>query len=137
MIRGPIVMEKYWGNETATVETIEPDGWLHTGDVGYTDEEGCIFLVDRRKDMIVTAGYNVYPAEIERVLLKHPAVAMAAVGKVPDELKGELAHAFIVLKPGAAADKDEIIEFCRQHLTAYKVPRGDPFYRRITDHKHR
>jgi long-chain acyl-CoA synthetase len=127
MIRGPIVMEKYWGNETATVETIEPDGWLHTGDVGYMDEEGCIFLVDRRKDMIVTAGYNVYPAEIERVLLKHPAVAMAAVGKVPDELKGELAHAFIVLKTGAAADKDEIIEFCRKHLAAYKVPRGIHF----------
>lgn len=127
MIRGPIVMEKYWGNETATLETIEPDGWLHTGDVGYMDEEGCIFIVDRRKDMILTAGYNVYPAEIERVLLKHPAVAMAAVGKVPDELKGELAHAFIVLKTDAAADKTEIIDFCRQHLAAYKVPRDVHF----------
>ncbi len=127
MIRGPIVMEKYWGNDTATAETIEPDGWLHSGDVGYMDEEGCIFLVDRRKDMIVTAGYNVYPAEIERVLLKHPVVAMAAVGKVPDELKGELAHAFIVVKTDAAADKTEIIEFCRQHLAAYKLPRDVHF----------
>jgi long-chain acyl-CoA synthetase len=127
LIRGPIVMEKYWGKEEATKETVEPDGWLHTGDVGYMDEDGCVFIIDRKKDMILTAGFNVYPAEIERVLLKHPAVAMAAVGKVPDELKGELAHAFIVLKNNADATKKEVEEFCREHLAAYKVPRGIHF----------
>ena len=124
MFRGPIVMEEYWGNEEATRETIEEDGWLHTGDVCYMDEDGYIFVVDRKKDMIITAGYNIYPAELERVILKLDKVAICAVGKEPDELKGELAKAFVVLKPGARATEDEILSFCRQHLANYKVPRG-------------
>lgn len=123
MIRGPLVMEGYYGNEAATRATIEPDGWLHTGDVARMDEDGYIFVVDRKKDMILTAGYNVYPAEIERVVSAHPAVAMVAVGKVADETKGELAKAYVVLAQGASATEAEIIGFCREHLAAYKVPR--------------
>jgi long-chain acyl-CoA synthetase len=127
MVRGPIVMLGYFGNDAATKETIEPDGWLHTGDVAVSDEAGRFFVVDRRKDMIVTAGYNVYPAEIERVIARHPAVAMVAVGSLPDELKGELARAYVVLRPGAAAAEQEIIDYCRPHLAAYKLPRSVAF----------
>ena len=127
MVRGPLVMLGYFGNETATRETIEPDGWLHTGDVAVGDEDGRFFLVDRRKDMIVTAGYNVYPAEIERVIATHPAVAMVAVGSQPDELKGELARAYTVLRPNASATEQEIIDHCRPHLAAYKLPRSVAF----------
>lgn len=123
MVRGPIVMMGYFGNEEKTKETIEPDGWLHTGDVAQMDGEGCVYIVDRKKDMILTAGYNVYPAEIERVVGGHPAVALVAVGSVPDEMKGELAKAYIVLKEGINATEQEIIEFCRESLAAYKVPR--------------
>jgi long-chain acyl-CoA synthetase len=127
MVRGPIVMQGYFGNEEKTRETIEPDGWLHTGDVARMDEDGCIFIVDRKKDMIVTAGYNVYPAEIERVVAGHPAVALVAVGSVDDEMRGELAKAYVVLKDGATATEDEIIDFCRGSLAAYKVPRRVQF----------
>ena len=127
MVRGPIVMQGYYGNETATRETIEPDGWLHSGDLARQDEDGYLWIVDRRKDMILTAGYNVYPAELERVIAMHPAVALVAVGPRPDELKGEIAKAYVVLKPGAGADADEIREHCREHLAAYKVPREVQF----------
>src|SRR6185312_11326592 len=80
-------------------------------------------IVDRKKDMILTAGYNVYPAEIERVLCMHPAVALAAVGGVPDEVKGELAKAYVVLRPGATVASEDLVAHCRAHLAAYKVPR--------------
>jgi long-chain acyl-CoA synthetase len=124
VFRGPIIMDGYYGNEEATRESIQSDGWLHTGDVGYMDEEGNFYIVDRKKDMIITGGFNVYPAEIERVLLGHPKVTMAAIGKELDELKGELAKAYVVLKTGETATEQEIISFCREHLAAYKVPRG-------------
>lgn len=127
MIRGPIVMQGYYGNEAATCETIEPDGWLHSGDLAHMDEEGAIFIVDRRKDMINSGGFKVFPAEIERVVAAHPAVAMVAVGSQPDELKGEIAKAYVVLKPSAAADAEEIIALCRRELAAYKVPRAVQF----------
>ncbi|MBI3951658.1 MAG: long-chain-fatty-acid--CoA ligase [Acidobacteria bacterium] len=127
MIRGPIVMQGYYGNEAATRSTIEPDGWLHTGDLARLDAEGYIYIIDRKKDMIITAGYNVYPAEIERVIAAHPAVAMVAVGSQPDDLKGEIAKAYIVLKGGAQADEESILAFCREHLAAYKVPRTVQF----------
>ena len=123
MIRGPVVMQGYFGNEAATRETIEPDGWMHTGDIASRDADGFIHIVDRKKDMILTAGYNVYPAEIERALAGHPAVALAAVGPVADEKKGELAKAYIVLKDGVEADESEVIAFCREKLAAYKAPR--------------
>jgi long-chain acyl-CoA synthetase len=127
MIRGPIVMQGYYGNEKATRETIEPDGWLHSGDLAHMDDEGAIFVVDRRKDMINISGFKVFPAEIERVVAAHPAVAMVAVGSQPDELKGEIAKAYVVLKPDAAADAEDIIALCRKELAAYKVPRAVQF----------
>jgi long-chain acyl-CoA synthetase len=127
MVRGPIVMQGYWGNEAATKETIEPDGWLHSGDLAKVDEDGYIFVVDRKKDMIITAGYNVYPAEIERVVAAHPAVALVAVGSQPDPLKGEIAKAYVVLRTGADGDADSILAHCREHLAAYKVPRAIQF----------
>lgn len=127
MIRGPVVMQGYYGNEKATHETIEPDGWLHTGDVATMDEDGFIFIVDRKKDMILTAGFNVYPAELERVIAGHPDVALVAVGSIPDADKGELAKAYIVPKTGTSPASDDIVQFCRKHLAAYKVPRAVQF----------
>jgi long-chain acyl-CoA synthetase len=127
MIRGPIVMQGYYGNEKATREAIEPDGWLHTGDLATMDEDGAIFIVDRKKDMINTGGFKVFPAEIERVIAAHPSVAMVAVGGQPDELKGEIAKAYVVLKPGAPADADGILALCRAELAAYKAPRAIQF----------
>lgn len=127
MVRGPIVMQGYYGNETATRETIEPDGWLHTGDLATMDEDGAIFIVDRKKDMINAGGFKVFPAEIERVVAAHPAVAMVAVGGQPDEFKGEVAKAYVVLKPGAAADPEAILALCREQLAAYKIPRAIQF----------
>jgi long-chain acyl-CoA synthetase len=123
MVKGPYTMLGYYGNERATAETIEPDGWLHSGDLCKMDADGYFYIVDRKKDMILTAGYNIYPAEIERVIVAHPAVAMVGVGPRPDPHKGEIAKAYIVLKSGASADSNGIIDHCRKHLAAYKVPR--------------
>ena len=127
MVRGPIVMIGYFGDEEKTRETLESDGWLHTGDLGTMDEDGCVYIVDRKKDMILTGGYNVYPAEIERVLASHPAVALAAVGKQEDELKGEIAKAYVVLKQAKIVNEAELIDFCRERLAAYKCPRKVQF----------
>jgi long-chain acyl-CoA synthetase len=127
MIRGPIVMQGYYGNEKATREAIEPDGWLHTGDLATMDEDGAVFIVDRKKDMINTGGFKVFPAEIERVIAAHPSVAMVAIGGLPDELKGEIAKAYVVLKPGAPADAEGILALCRAELAAYKAPRAIQF----------
>ncbi|MBD5605093.1 MAG: AMP-binding protein, partial [Candidatus Eremiobacteraeota bacterium] len=107
--------------------TIDEHGWLHTGDVAYANDDGYFFVVDRLKDMIITGGYNVYPAEIERVVATHPAVAMVAIGRIEDEVKGEVARAYVVLKPGHAASESEIVEHCRPHLAAYKLPRSVRF----------
>lgn len=127
MYRGPLVMLGYHNNPKGTAETIRPDGWLHTGDIATMDEDGYATIVDRKKDMILTAGFNVYPAEIERVLCMHPAVALAAVGSVPDEAKGELAKAYVILKPGAEVSRADLVAHCREHLAAYKVPRALQF----------
>jgi long-chain acyl-CoA synthetase len=127
MFRGPFVMQGYYGNEEATKATVEADGWLHTGDVARMDEAGRLFIIDRKKDMILTAGYNVYPAELERVISAHPDVALVAVGAVPDDVKGELAKAYVVRKAGAACTEADIVAFCREHLAAYKVPRAVAF----------
>ncbi|MEK9872042.1 MAG: AMP-binding protein, partial [Gammaproteobacteria bacterium] len=127
MIKGGVVMQGYYGNEQATRDTIEPDGWLHTGDVASMDEDGCVFIVDRKKDMILTAGFNVYPAEIERVVAGHPDVALVAVGSIPDEDKGELAKAYIVPRTGTRPEAEASISYSRAHLAANKVPRAVQF----------
>ena len=127
MVRGPLRMLGYYGNEEATREAIEPDGWLHSGDLASMDEDGCVYIVDRKKDMILTAGYNIYPAEIERVIASHSSVAMVAVGSIPDEEKGELAKAYIVSRKNTQPDSDAILAHCREHLAAYKVPRAIQF----------
>ena len=127
MYRGPLVMDGYFNNPKGTAETIRPDGWLHTGDIATMDDDGYATIVDRKKDMILTAGFNVYPAEIERVLCMHPDVALAAVGGIADEAKGELAKAYVILKPGAKASREALVTHCREHLAAYKVPRALQF----------
>jgi long-chain acyl-CoA synthetase len=127
MIKGPLVMDGYAGNADATRQTVRADGWMHTGDIATVDEDGYYTIVDRKKDMILTAGYNVYPAELERVLCMHPSVALAAVCGVADEAKGELAKAYVMLKPGAGASGKELVEHCRAHLAPYKLPRAVQF----------
>ncbi len=122
-VRGPLVMLGYHRRPDATAEVLSPDGWLRTGDVAYVDDTGHHFVVDRLKDMILTAGYNVYPAEIERVISSHPQVTMVAIGKRPDEVKGEVAVAYIVAAPDSDLDATIISEYCRVHLAAYKRPR--------------
>lgn len=123
VVRGPLVMDGYYNNPEATAEAISSDGWLRTGDVATKDAEGYLFVLDRKKDLIITAGYNIYPAELEQVIAAHPAVAMVAVASVQDDLKGELAKAFVVCRPGAHIDQAELLDHCRRHLASYKVPR--------------
>jgi long-chain acyl-CoA synthetase len=122
VIRGHNVMKGYYGNPAATAEAFR-GGWFHTGDLAHADEDGYLFIVDRKKDLVIRGGYNVYPREIEEVLFTHPAVAEAAVIGKPDPRLGEEVVAFVALKPGAQADPDEIIAFCRERLAAYKYPR--------------
>ena len=122
VIRGHILMKGYYRNPEATAEAFG-GGWFHTGDLAYADEDGYLFVVDRKKDMIIRGGYNVYPREIEEVLFAHPAVAEAAVIGRPDPRLGEEVVALLVLKPGAQANADDIIAYCRERLAAYKYPR--------------
>ena len=120
--RSPFNMAGYWGKEQDTAATIDPDGWLRTGDAGYFDAEGYLYLHDRIKDMIVSGGENVYPAEVENVLLSHPSVADAAVIGVPHEQWGETVKAIVVLAPGAELDVEAMMEHCRTSLAHYKCP---------------
>jgi long-chain acyl-CoA synthetase len=122
-IRGPVTMRGYVGNAAATAETLLADGWLRTGDLARVDEDGFIFIVDRSKDLIITGGFNIYPAEVERVLAEHPGVAMVAVGRVADETKGELAKAYVVARAGVTLDVVDLDRHCSERLAAYKVPR--------------
>ncbi len=119
-------MNGYWRQPELTQETLA-EGWLHTGDVGRVDNNGNIFILDRIKDMIVANGYNVFPKEVENVLFAHPTVEAAAVIGVPDEIRGEDIQAFVVPAPGAAANADEILDYCRRELARYKVPRAITF----------
>ena len=117
-------MAGYWGRPEATGETLRADGWLRTGDAGRLDEDGYVFLEDRVKDMVISGGENVYPAEVERVVAEHPAVAEVAVIGVPDETWGEAVKAIVVASPEAAVDEADLIAFCRQRLAGYKTPRS-------------
>lgn len=127
LVRGPTVMRGYYGNDEATTSSLSDDGWLRTGDIAQINAEGYVFILDRLKDMIITAGYKIFPAELEQVLAGHPAVAMVAVAPVKDEVKGELAKAFIVLSPDCQSSEEEILDYCRKHLASYKVPRSVAF----------
>jgi long-chain acyl-CoA synthetase len=119
-------MVEYWQRPEETREAIV-DGWLHTGDLGYYDEKGFIYLVDRKKDMIVTGGENVYSREVEDVLYMHPAISEAAVIGIPDPLWVERVHALVVLNEDAMATEKSIIQFCKEHLASYKAPKSIEF----------
>ncbi len=121
--RGPTVMDGYWNDPVATAEALA-DGWMHTGDLGYREADGCLYVADRLKDMIVTGGENVYPREVEDALHEHPAVLEAAVIGVPDDRWGERVHAMVVLCPGAVAEPEELAASCRRQLAGYKVPKS-------------
>ena len=124
--RGQNVMMGYWHQPEATAETLR-DGWLHTGDLATKDEEGYFSIVDRKKDMIIVSGYNVYPREVEETLFRHPAVADAAVVQYPDPYQGESVMAFVVLKEGQTATEQEIIDYCREQIAVFKCPRKVEF----------
>jgi acyl-CoA synthetase (AMP-forming)/AMP-acid ligase II len=120
--RGPNVMKGYYKDEEATQEALR-GGWLHTGDLARLDEEGFVYIVDRKKDMIVSGGENIYPREIEEVLYSHPKIEDAAIIGVPDSLWGESVKAVIVLKKGETLAEEDVIDYCKGHLASYKKPK--------------
>jgi long-chain acyl-CoA synthetase len=126
-LRAPNVMAGYYGRPEETAAALTADGWLRTGDGGYLDEDGYLFLTDRIKDMIVSGGENVYPVEVEEALAQHPAVEQVAVIGVPHERWGETVKALVVLRPGSAASADELVAFARARLAGYKLPRSIAF----------
>ena len=120
-------MAGYWKQPDATAKTIDPQGWLRSGDAGYMDDDGYIFIHDRVKDMIISGGENVYPAEVENAIYGHPAVAEVAVIGVPDEKWGEAVKAMVVRKPGTDPNPAEIIKYARERIAAYKAPKSVEF----------
>jgi long-chain acyl-CoA synthetase len=126
VIKGPQVMKGYLNMPEETAKTLR-DGWLHTGDVAKMGEDGYFFIVDRKKDMIVASGYNVYPREVEEVLFEHPDVAEAVAIGVPDEYRGETVKAFVVKRSGATVAEEEILAFCKERLAPYKAPKTVEF----------
>jgi acyl-CoA synthetase (AMP-forming)/AMP-acid ligase II len=127
VVNGPLVMAGYYKNPAATAG-VSGHGWHHTGDVGYVDEDGYVFIVDRKKEMIITGGYNVYPREVERVLLAHPAIQECAVIGAPHEKWGEAVTGVIELKAGSTLGAEELIEFCKQQLGSIKTPKAIEFW---------
>ncbi len=123
LIRGHNVMKGYLGRPAATAEAIDSMGWFRTGDIGSRDADGYLYIVDRKKDMIIRGGFNVYPRELEEVLLTHPEVSLAAVVGVPHDVYGEEVKAFVVRVPGATITEPELIAWCKQTMAAYKYPR--------------
>jgi long-chain acyl-CoA synthetase len=119
-------MQGYWRSPDATAETIR-DGWLHTGDVGYLDEDGYLFIVDRKKDVIIRGGFNVYPRDVEDALLEHPAVVSAGVVGRPDERHGEEVVAFVALRAADAVSAEELVDWARERIGGYKYPREVQF----------
>ncbi|MFL7811799.1 MAG: long-chain fatty acid--CoA ligase, partial [Anaerolineae bacterium] len=127
VLKGPSGCSGYWNNPEATAAAYDGEGWFHTGDLVYHDEDWYFYVVDRKKDMFISGGENVYPAEIEAVIYRHPAVHMCAVIGVPDPKWGEVGLACVVLKPGASASEEELIAFMQDHLARYKVPKSVEF----------
>lgn len=130
VMRGGFVMKEYWKDPELTAATIK-DGWLHTGDMGMFDEGGYVYLTDRKKDMIISGGFNIYPTEVENTLYTHPAVFETAVVGVPDDIWGESVKAVVVLKPGAKATEAELIEYCKDRLASYKKPKSVEFVQEL------
>ncbi|HYN31244.1 MAG TPA: AMP-binding protein, partial [Ilumatobacteraceae bacterium] len=124
LVRGYNVMTGYFNDPEQTASTLTADGWLHTGDVGVMTPGGYLTITDRKKDMFIVGGFNAYPAEIENVLLGHPAIAQVAVVGVPDARLGEVGHAFVVAKSGANLDPAEVMAWSREQMANYKVPRA-------------
>lgn len=122
VVKGDNIMKEYFKNPEANAETLK-DGWLYTGDIGHMDEDGFFYITDRKKDMIIRGGENIYPREIEEVIYSHPAVSLGTVIGVRDEIYGELPKAFIVLKEGESITEEEIIAYCKKHLANFKVPK--------------
>ena len=122
IIKSPLLMKEYWNNPEETAGQLK-DGWLFTGDIAVQDEDDYFAIVDRKKDMIIAGGYNIYPREIDEVLYQHPKIADAVSVGVPDEYRGETVKVFVILKEGQSATEDEIIDFCKEKLAAYKSPK--------------
>jgi long-chain acyl-CoA synthetase len=126
VIRGPQVMQGYWNRPDETASVLR-NGWLYTGDIAYMDEQGYFFIVDRKKDLIITGGYNVYPREIDEVLHEHPAIKEAVSVGIKHPTRGEIIKAYIVLKEGETLSKTDVLAFCREKLANYKVPKQVEF----------
>jgi long-chain acyl-CoA synthetase len=123
VVKGPQIMQGYWNNETLTSAALR-DGWLHTGDLARMDPEGFFYLVDRKDDLILSSGFNIYPGEIEEVLRRHPKVKDVAAVGVPDRVKGQAVVAVIALNPGMEGDREEFLEYCRKNMPEYRVPKA-------------
>ena len=121
-VRGPNVFAGYWNDPEASASALTPDGWLRTGDIAVVDDEGYLYLVDRAKDLIIVSGFNVFPAEVEDVLIEHPAIDACAVVGVPHPYTGETVKAYVVLSPTSSADEDDIVAWCSERLARYKCP---------------
>jgi long-chain acyl-CoA synthetase len=121
-VRGPNVFAGYWNAGEATGRAVDEEGWLHTGDLATVDDDGFIYLVDRLKDLVIVSGFNVYPAEVEEVLLQHPAVRACAVVGVPHPYTGEAVKAFVVVRDGMSVEEDDVVAFCADRLARYKCP---------------
>ena len=127
LFRGDTVMLGYLDDPAATAEAIDPDGWLHTGDIGALDERGYLAITDRLKDMYISGGFNVYPAEVEQALARLDGVVESAVVGVPDERMGEVGKAYVVRRAGSALTADDVTSFARERLANFKVPRQVAF----------
>ncbi|MGP4075761.1 long-chain-fatty-acid--CoA ligase [Halobacillus sp. K22] len=123
VVKGPQVMKGYWNKPEETAQVLSEDGWFRTGDMGRMDEEGYFYVVDRKKDMIIAGGYNIYPREVEEVLYEHSEIQEAVIVGVPDPYRGETVKAFIVKKQGSEITEEELDEYCRKNIASYKVPR--------------
>jgi long-chain acyl-CoA synthetase len=123
VIKGPQVMRGYWNRPEETEQTLR-EGWLHTGDLAAEDAEGYFRIVGRKKELIIAGGYNIYPDEVDEVLVSHPSILEAATIGVPDERRGETVKSFVVFHPGQSATEEEIISYCRERLAPYKIPRS-------------
>ena len=122
LLKGPQVTQGYYKNPEETANAIR-DGWFYTGDIGYMDDEGYLFIVDRKKDMIIASGFNIYPRDIDEVLFEHPKIKEACAVGIPDPYRGETVKAFVVPKEGETLTAEEVTTFCREKLAAYKVPK--------------